>query len=88
MAKLQPTLNQADIELLTTLIDQRLEKQLDQQLEKHIEKHLAIQLEKKLKPIHKDIKIVIECFDREYLEHDKRIARIENQINLDPNPIY
>lgn len=37
--------------------------------------------------IRKDIKTIVNYFDREYLELRKRVERIEEHLNLEPPPL-
>lgn len=41
-------------------------------------------IEKDIRKLNKDMKIVINFFDRETIDLDKRVLRVENHLNLPP----
>ncbi len=62
------TLTNNDLQAIGTLIDQKLEKQS----------------QKLVRQMKKETKQIVKFFDREYSDHDKRIKRIENHLDLPP----
>jgi hypothetical protein len=70
-----------------------LEKNDLQQIQLLIRTETRTALKEELKPvkadisqIRKDIKTIVNYFDREYLELRKRVERLEEHLNLPPLP--
>lgn len=41
-------------------------------------------IQKELRPIKNDIKVIIRTFDRDYVNLNKRVARVEDHLKLSP----
>lgn len=86
MVNQQPTLNQADIELLSkhflTKDDGRNFATKDDL------KHFTTKtdLAKEIKKIHRKLDIIIQSFDTDYLRLQKRVNRIEKHLDLPRMP--
>lgn len=43
------------------------------------------ELHRRVKKMERDLKLITNYFDREYIDHDKRITRIETHLGLQSN---
>ena len=72
-------LTKNDLKQIEILVDRILEAKL---------KPLTVEikeLHRRVKKMERDLKLITNYFDREYLDHDKRITRIETHLGLQSN---
>ncbi len=65
-------LTNSDLTKIGDLVDSKLDKRLSPAV-------------KAIRKIQKDLKVIVNYFDREYLGHSKRLTTIENQLGLQSN---
>lgn len=76
--------------LINTAIDTRVpkivSKEIDSILPDILEKHLK-PIKKDIQKIKKDLHLFIDYFDTKYIDHDKRINRLENKIGINSSQL-
>lgn len=68
-----------DLKKIGTLIDVKLDRKLNETLDRKLKP-----IKEDVVEIRKDIKRIVDFFDREYLELRARVERIEEHLNLKP----
>lgn len=85
-------------EKLESKLEEKLDRMLDEKLEKKLEEKLEQKFTEKLEPVYKILnkhekhlkalknnqELMIDIFDKQQINHDKRIDRIEAHLDLVP----
>ena len=70
-------LSQNDLQAIKGIVRNEINTQVELIIEKHLKP-----VKRDIRKIKKDLILVINTFDRDYLKHDKRITSLEKHPNL------